>query len=88
MLPSEKVLYDCFEKNGFRYECVISPKAHKSHNNQNEVQFHVILKLPNQANYLRFKLLSTRDGHWEPDEKRLVDPWMADAIGRIIVENF
>lgn len=88
MLPFNKVLYESLEKNGLEYECVISPTEEPSAYNDYHVQFHIILKLPRQTNYIRFVLYSTRDGHWMPDEKKLVDPWMADAIGRIIMENF
>lgn len=88
MFPFNKILYESFQKNGSVYECVISPREEQSEFNQYQVQFHIILKLPRQSNYIRFKLFSTGDGHWKPDEKKFVDPWMADAIGRIIIENF
>lgn len=88
MFPPNKILYETFEKNGSEYECVISPKEEESGYHGYPVQFHVILKLPLQTNYIRFLLHSTADGHWVPNQKKLIDPWMADAIGRIIVENF
>jgi len=88
MFPLNKGLYERFQKNGLEYECVISPISEQSKQVECHVQFQVILKTPRQADFIRFLLSSTRDGHWAPDEKKLVDPWMADAIGKIIVENF
>ena len=83
-----KILYECFEKQELMYECVISPKHEKSAADPHEASFHVILKMPNQNNYIRFDLSSSGDGHWEPNERKLVDPWMADVIGRIILDNY
>jgi hypothetical protein len=82
------MVYECFEKNKSIYECVISPNMESEGYNETQVQFHVILKLPGHDDYLIFRLYSTGDGHWCPDKKKLIDPWVADAIGRIIVENF
>ena len=88
MFPFNKILNESFEKHGLKYDCVISPKEEQSEYNEYQVQFHIILKLPRQSNYIRFVLFSTGDGHWQPDQKKLIDPWVADALGRIIIENF
>ena len=88
MFQSDKRVYECFEKNRSIYECVISPNKEGAEYRESDVQFHVILKPPYQNEYLIFQLYSTGDGHWCPDNKKLIDPWVADAIGRIIVENY
>jgi hypothetical protein len=83
-----KILYECFEKKGLKYECVISPKDEQSMYDACQAKFLVIMKLPQQNNYVRFVLSSAGNGHWEPNERKLIDPWIADVIGRIILENY
>jgi len=86
MLQINKVIQERFEKNGLLYDCIICPEDHQY--DDYRIQFHVFLKIPQQSKNFRFKLLSTGDGHWQPDEKKYIDPWIADAIGRIILDNF
>jgi len=87
MFPSDKILYERFQKNGQEYECVISPKEEHLKYGGLCLHFHVILKLPKEQ-IIQFALSSLGDGHWLPDDRDGVDPWLADALGRIIVEYF
>jgi len=88
MFAPDKVLYERFQKNGQEYECVISPKEEHLQYGGLCPQFKVIVNLPKDERLIQFALISLGDGHWLPSDRNLVDPWLADAIGRIIVENF
>jgi len=88
MFAPDKILYERFQKNGKEYECVISPKEEQLKYGGLCLQFHIILKLPDNEDFIQFDLFSLGDGHWLPDNRNLADPWLADTIGRIIVENF
>lgn len=88
MLSPNHVLHQCFEKNGLQYECAISPLLPLDAYFNNTPRFNVLLKTPTNMSDIGFLLFPSGDSHWMPDQRRLVDPWLADVIGRIIMENF
>jgi len=88
MPASDSILYERFQKNGQEYECIISPTGEHLRYAGLCTKFQVTLKLEQDESLKQFSLFSMGDGHWMPDDRNAIDPWLADSIGRIIVENF
>ena len=78
------VIYEVFRKHKTWYECLISP-----HESGFECSaFDVVCRKLAYPYFISFILTSSNDGHWVPDDTRLIDPWLADVIGQIILNNF
>ena len=83
-LAAFKGIVETFKKNGVTYSCAIAPKE----NTGEGITFEVVMPQPSQEEYVRFCISPCGDGHWKPDNTKLVDPWLADVIGFFIVNNF
>lgn len=76
------VIVGSFEKNGNILHATISAPKQKFFKTSVQ-EFKVLLSRP-QSQTISFKIRQDDQGRWIPDQRRLVDPWIADKIGDII----
>jgi hypothetical protein len=80
--PTDNIIRERFARNGVHYDCTIAPKGGGCK------QFQVLLVSSEENDFLTFNIMPSGDGHWLPDNTRRVDPWLADIIGNIIIDNY
>lgn len=78
------VLHETFQRNGVYYDCTIAP----GEVNAECSRFHVLMTTSAQRAFSSFDIMPSGDGHWLPDDTKAIDPWMADIIGKIILDNY
>lgn len=76
------VVVGSFEKNGIVYHAAIttplkSTKVNPCH------EYKVLFSHPLKKT-VSFNIKLHDDGRWIPDQRHLIDPWIADNIGSII----
>ena len=76
------VIVGSFQKNGNIFHATISAPKRKFFKPSIQ-EFKVLLSRPDSQT-ISFKIRQDDQGRWIPDQRRLVDPWIADKVGDII----
>ena len=85
---SEDMMVGAFEKNGLIYHVLIANDSEDDPENLiPEGKFKGIFLHPLEKNIHLFYICLNEDGHWIPDNRKIIDPWVADCIGELIENN-
>lgn len=82
-----EILVGAFEKNGLVYHVLITPELNDEDPIMRRNRYRGVFLHPLKRNICQFHIEKDEDGRWIPDERKAIDPWIADNIGHIIHNN-
>lgn len=77
------VVVGSFEKNGTIYHAAITAPVKSCNESVLVHEFKVLFSHP-QKKTVSFNIKLDANGQWIPDNRELIDPWIANNIGTII----
>jgi hypothetical protein len=83
-IPANNFIQERFARNGITYDCTIAPNTYAA----SGAEFQVMLVNTRDSHFSMFNITPSGDGHWLPDNRQVVDPWLADIIGKLILDNY
>jgi hypothetical protein len=77
------VVVGTFQKNGIVYHAAITAPTNYDGAIGSGNDYRVLLSHPSKKT-ISFNLKIDETGRWIPDKRQIIDPWVADYIGKII----
>jgi len=82
-----EILVGAFEKNGLVYHVLITPDINEEQDIIQSDRYRGVFLHPLKRSICQFHIEKDDEGRWIPDEREAIDPWIADNIGHIIINN-
>ena len=82
-----EILVGAFEKNRLVYHVLITPEINEDQDIIHQSRYRGVFLHPLKRSICQFHIEKDDEGRWIPDERKVIDPWIADNIGHIIINN-